>query len=272
VSRVTTSEATNPGDGTRIRFSVAGPDDAPVVLLVHGSALSSAVWRGFGYVRALGERFRLLMPDLRGHGRSDTPHDENSYAMEAIVGDLLAVLDAVQPPRVHYVGYSFGARAGLALAVARPERLASLILLGGSARPQEGAMDAMFFPGTVDVLEHEGMEGFLRAWEQRRRTPVDPATRTAFLRNDPLALAAYFRRSDREPGIDDADLAALDLPTLAVVGSEDRLRVDDTRAISRTVPGARLAILRGADHAATVAAALPAVETFLTARAGSSRS
>jgi len=259
------SHATNPADGTRIRFSTTGEEHLPAVLLVHGSALSSAVWRASGYVKALSRDFWVIMPDLRGHGRSDAPHDEDAYAMDGIVGDLLAVLDAAKASRVHYVGYSFGARAGLALAVAAPDRLASLTLLGGSARPQHGAMDAMFFPGTVDVLERDGMEGFLEAWEQRRRRPVDPATRAAFLKNDARALAAYFRRSDREPGIDDRLLAGIDVPVLALVGSEDRLRVEDTRALSRTVPGARLAILRGVDHAETVPAALPAVEAFLGA-------
>jgi len=261
------SHATNPADGTRIRFTTAGSEDLPTVLLVHGSALSSAVWRGSGYVKALSGDFRLVVPDLRGHGRSDTPHNEDAYAMDAVVGDLLAVLDAAGADRVHCVGYSFGARAGLALAVTAAERLASLTLLGGSARPQRGAMDAMFFPGTVDVLEREGMDGFVRAWEEQRRTPLDPATRSAFLKNDACALAAYFRRSDREPGIDDETLAGIDVPVLAVVGSEDHLRVEDTRALARTVPGARLAILRGVDHAETVSAALPAVETFLSVRA-----
>ncbi|MEU5842131.1 alpha/beta hydrolase [Rhodococcus sp. NPDC047139] len=261
------NHATNPADGTRIRFTTAGSEDRPCVLLVHGSALSSAVWRGFGYVKTLSRDFHLVMPDLRGHGRSDTPHGEDAYAMDAIVGDLLAVLDAVKVHRAHYVGYSFGARAGLALAVTAPERLSSLSLLGGSARPQRGAMDAMFFPDSADVLEREGMDGFVRAWEKQRRSPVDQATRSAFLENDARALAAYFRRSDREPGIDDETLESLALPVLAVAGSEDHLRVEDTRALSRTVSGARLAILRGVDHAETVAAALPAVETFLAARA-----
>lgn len=267
------SFTTNPADGTRISYSTAGStdEDLPVVMLVHGSALSSAVWRGFGYVRALRDRFRLVLPDLRGHGRSDTPHEEDAYAMDSVVGDLVAVLDATGVQRVHYLGYSFGARAGLALATTAPERVASLMLLGGSARPQRGAMDTMFFPGCVDVLERDGMEGFVREWERHRGHPVDAATRAAFLANDALALAAYFRRSDGEPGIDDGVLAALDIPTLAVAGSEDHTRVEDTRALSRTIPGARLAVLRGFDHATTVAAVpqvLSVVEPFLGAHAG----
>ncbi len=129
-------------------------------------------------------------------------------------------------------------------------------------------MDAMFFPGTVDVLEREGMDGFIRAWEERRRTPVDPATRSAFSKNDAQALAAYFRRSDREPGIGDETLAGIDVPVLAVVGSDDRLRVEDTRALSRTVPGARLAILRGGGPCRDGLGRTTCVENFLSARAG----
>lgn len=272
------SEAINPVDGTRIAFSLYPNDtsewsasDAPALMLVHGSALSSATWRTFGYLKALRDRYRLILPDLRGHGRSDTPHDEDAYAMDAIVGDLVAVLDAAGVERAHYLGYSVGARAGLSLAVAAPERLRTLMLLGGSARPQRGALDRLFFPGCVDVLARDGMDGFLAEWEKYRDVSLDPGTRAAFQANDSEALVAYFRRSDREAGIDDDTLAALNVPTLAAVGSKDRLRVEDTRAISRTIPGARLAVLRGFDHASTVAAApevLSVIEPFLAAHAG----
>jgi pimeloyl-ACP methyl ester carboxylesterase len=268
------SYAINPVDGTRIAFSSqparSSNENAPALMLVHGSALSSAVWRGFGYVAALRESYRLILPDLRGHGRSDTPRDEGAYAMDSIVGDLLAVLDAADVQQAHYLGYSFGARAGLALAVAAPQRLHSLISIGGSTRPQRGAWDALFFPGCVDVLAEKGMDGFLAEWGNHRDVPVDAATAAAFRANDADALVAYFRRSEREPGIDDAALAEVDVPTLAVVGSEDHLRVDDTRSLSRMVPGGRLAILRGFDHAGTVAAApevLSVIGPFLAAHA-----
>ncbi|MBH0121471.1 alpha/beta hydrolase [Rhodococcus sp. HM1] len=262
------SRAINPVDGTAVAYAAVGPADAPALLLAHGSALSSAIWRGFGYMAALRQRYRLLLPDLRGHGRSDKPTDPDCYAMDLVVGDLLAVLDDAGVERAHVMGYSFGARSVLSLAVAAEDRVRSLIVGGGSARPQAGAFDRLFFPGCVDVLERDGMEAFLDAWSAHRQWPVDAATRAAFRANDDRALAAYFRRSEQEPGIADEALTALRVPTLAFVGSEDLLRVPDTRALARTIPGARLAVLRGFDHATTIAASrevLSVVEPFLAA-------
>jgi pimeloyl-ACP methyl ester carboxylesterase len=126
--------ATNPLDGTRIAYRAFGarpadgdprdPALAPVVL-VHGTALSQAIWRGFGWVRALSPERQVITLDLRGHGRSGTPHDPAAYAMDLMVADVVAVLDAVGADRVHHVGYSLGARVGFSLEAAHPERLLS---------------------------------------------------------------------------------------------------------------------------------------------------
>lgn len=256
--------ATNPVDGIGIAFQVVG--DGPPLLLAHGSALSHSIWRGFGYLKALRSKYRLILPDLRGHGRSDKPYDPASYAMDLVTGDVLAILDALHVERTHYFGYSFGARVGLSLAVRAPERLRTLTVGGGSARAQAGSFDRLFFPGCVDVLERSGMTAFLDAWSERRAWPVDPATRAAFNANDSRALVAYFRHSDSEPGIADAVLRRLDLPTLLFVGSNDKVRLADTQALAAVIPGARLVVLDGFDHATTVAASqevLAVVEPFL---------
>ena len=86
------AEAFNAVDGVRISFQESGA--GPAIVLVHGSGLSRAVWRGLGYTKALEERFRVLTLDLRGHGRSDKPQHEAAYTMDLLVGDILAVLDA----------------------------------------------------------------------------------------------------------------------------------------------------------------------------------
>jgi pimeloyl-ACP methyl ester carboxylesterase len=125
-------ETANPVDGTPIAFDVYG--EGPPLLLVHGSALSRSIWRGFGYVAALQSQYRVIALDLRGHGRSGKPREPDAYRMPLVLGDILAVLDAVDAPAAHYFGYSFGARAGFSLADEHPERMLSLISAGGTYR------------------------------------------------------------------------------------------------------------------------------------------
>ncbi|CAM3145169.1 alpha/beta fold hydrolase [Prescottella defluvii] len=257
-------QAVNPVDGVGIAYRVIG--DGPPLVLAHGTALSSAIWRAFGYVKALRDEFQLILPDMRGHGRSDKPYETSSYAMDLVVGDLVAVLDALGHERAHYLGYSFGARVGLSLAVAAPERLRTLTAGGGSSRPQAGSFDKLFFPGCIDVLDHEGMTAFLDRWNAHRPWPLDPATRAAFDANDTRALVAYLRRSEEEPGLPDAALEALEVPTMLFVGSEDRPRLSDTKRLATLIPGSRLAVVDGFDHATTVAASaevLSVVKPFL---------
>ncbi|MGO4203745.1 alpha/beta fold hydrolase [Rhodococcus sp. TAF43] len=257
-------QAVNPVDGVGIAYRVIG--DGPPLVLAHGTALSSAIWRAFGYVKALRDQYQLILPDMRGHGRSDTPYDADSYAMDLVVGDIVAVLGALGHDRAHYLGYSFGGRVGLSLAVSAPERLRTLTVGGGSSRPQAGSFDKLFFPGCIDVLDHEGMTAFLDRWNAYRPWPLDAATRAAFDANDTRALVAYLRRSETEPGVPDAALETLDLPTLLFVGSEDRPRLSDTKKLASLIPGSRLAVIPGFDHATTVAASpevLAVVKPFL---------
>lgn len=262
--------ATNPVDGTRIAYTTTGDPSGPPVVLVHGSLLSHQIWRTFGYVRALKDRYRLILVDQRGHGRSDAPHGIDAYSMDRISEDLVTVLDALGIPAAHYVGYSFGGRTGLNVAVRTPERLASLAVGGAGSGEQRGALDSLFFDGTADVLETSGMQGFVDTWAERRGFPVDSGTRAAFLRNDSEALASYFRASDADTGIADEAVRGIDVPTLFFVGSRDTQRIDDTRRTAGMVPGAELVELRPWDHATTVAApdAVELIGQWLDRRTG----
>ncbi|MGA9873878.1 MAG: alpha/beta hydrolase [Rhodococcus sp. (in: high G+C Gram-positive bacteria)] len=256
--------ATNPSDGVRIAYQVVG--SGPPLLLVHGSLLTHTIWRTFGYLKALRSSRQLVLVDMRGHGRSDKPHDVASYAMGTMVEDLIAVLDAVGVERADYWGYSFGGRAGLTLAASTTSRVSSLVVGGGSHGSQKGAFDRLFFPGCADVLAERGMNGFLDEWNSHRLFPVDAATRAVFAANDSDAMAAYLRASDIEPGLSDDDLRDIDVPSLFYVGSEDRTRLADGRAAAALVPGAEFHLIDGFDHSTTPAASteiLAVVSPFL---------
>lgn len=106
-------------------------DGTPIVM-VHGLAASSAFWYAAGaqFVSLLGP---VLMYDLRGHGKSETP--ETGYSVTNMARDLLALLDAEGVERAHLVSHSFGGMICLAFALAHPDRVASLTLVDVRVRP-----------------------------------------------------------------------------------------------------------------------------------------
>lgn len=265
------ASTTNPVDGVEIAWEAAG--EGPPLLLVHGSGLSRGTWRGLGYLRDLQRDFTVVALDLRGHGRSGAPHDVPSYATDRHLGDVVAVLDAaaqwgVAEGPVHYVGYSFGARLGLALAADAPERLRTLTTLGGDWAPMDGDIARTFTPRWREALGSGDMAAFLDAWEEAAGGPLDPATRLAFAQDDALALLAYFEAAEQSPGVPLDRLAEVRVPTLLLAGDRDEVRARHSQEAAKVMPDARFFSLVGQDHGSTL---LPVdevtdlVRTFLEA-------
>ncbi|MHA7306869.1 alpha/beta fold hydrolase [Arthrobacter sp. TMN-49] len=251
----------NPHDGVELAYTVAG--DGQPILLVHGSALSKAIWRGFGYTLALREHFQVIAMDLRGHGLSGKPSTPAAYAMDTLVADALAVLDAAGAPRAHYGGYSVGARLGFALAVAAPERLLSLTTLAGTFRIQPGSIGQLFFPEYDDALRSGGMPAFVAGWEARLGRPLDTQTRAAFLANDAPALQAYFRATEADEAVPEHCIAAIAVPALLMAGTADAARVADSRRAAELMPQARFVALPGRNHGNTLIPAQPVLDEWL---------
>jgi pimeloyl-ACP methyl ester carboxylesterase len=255
------SFATNPADGIRIAYEdthdalAAGTGD-PIILL-HGSGLSRGSWRGLGYIRALRQTNRVLALDLRGHGRSDKPHEPSHYAMPLIVGDVIAVLDELNIPAAHVIGYSLGARTGFSLIETHPDRALSLVSLGGTFRSLAGSVADVFFPHCDHALRSGGMPEFVRLWGEARGRPVDAPTAAAFLANDPEALAAYFEQAGTEPGLDESRLAELTTRTLLMAGTDDVARFEDSQLAASLMPRARFVALDGRGHGDTLAPTAP---------------
>jgi pimeloyl-ACP methyl ester carboxylesterase len=255
--------AINPQDGVRVVYRSTGT--GPAVVLVHGTALSQVIWRGFGYVRDLSADHTVITLDLRGHGRSDKPHQQSAYRMEFFVADVLSVLDQLAVERAHYVGYSLGGRVGFSLIEAAPQRVARFVSAAGAPGNRPGAFDRVFFPGCIDVLETAGMAGFIERWQEHSGAPLDAATRGAIAANDAQALAAYMRTAELDTGVPDQQLADASTPTLMLVGSQDEERLaaaEHVHALGR----AALTVIPGATHGDLLRqpAAIAAIRHFLT--------
>ena len=111
-------------NGIDLNVEVVG--SGPPILLLHGFTGSTLSWSQ--QLPVLAGRARAIAVDLIGHGRSDTPIERTRYEKNACVADLVAVLDHLSVSRSVVMGYSMGARVGLALAVTAPDRVAGLIV------------------------------------------------------------------------------------------------------------------------------------------------
>jgi pimeloyl-ACP methyl ester carboxylesterase len=247
---VTRGFAANPQDGIRLAYETAGNGEP--LLLVHGTALSKATWRGLGYQRELARDFTVITMDMRGHGRSSKPQDTASYTMAAFSQDVLAVLDALGIAAAHYAGYSFGARVGLALAARHPGRLLSLTTIGGGYRSLAGQIGELFFPEWDRALHTGGMAAFVDGWEQHAGHPLDPVTRHAFMANDAGALLAYLRQGEAEPGLAEDTLRTITTPTLLLAGSKDVQRHLESRTAAGLMPHAVFHELAGYGHSSSL--------------------
>jgi 2-succinyl-6-hydroxy-2,4-cyclohexadiene-1-carboxylate synthase len=235
-------------------------------VLAHGFTQTGRLWGPFG--ASLGTRHELVAVDLPGHGGSANVRCDLAQGGRALVeagGD--GVFDLL--------GYSLGARFALHAALACPERIGRLVLVGGTpgvqdpdTRAERRRRDDLM----ASELEESGdLEGFLRRWVASPMfTRVADPEMGERLRNTPAGLASSLRLAGagvQEPLWD--RLGLLRVPTLLVAGAADvRFGAIGAR-MARAMPDAMLTLLPGAGHAAHLeqpALASKAVLGFLADR------
>jgi 2-succinyl-6-hydroxy-2,4-cyclohexadiene-1-carboxylate synthase len=267
-------------EGVRLRVVLDGPSGSNVpILLLHGftgSSESMACVAG-----PLARTRRVGRIDLVGHGESDAPEELAAYSMQACVDQVLAVVDALGWEHPHLLGYSMGGRAALATAVARPERFASLILVGATA----GIFEAEARRARVVAdealaarIERDGLEAFVDAWmalplfasQKRLGTAALERARAERLRQRSHGLAQSLRgmgAGAQAPLFDRLDRVVA--PVLLVAGEEDEKFQAIARALEVRLPDARRVVVPDAGHAAHLEAPIPfsrGVNAFLEER------
>jgi pimeloyl-ACP methyl ester carboxylesterase len=111
--------------GLRLHAALAGPVDAPPVMLVHGWPQNWWEWRQL--IPALAKDHRVIAPDLRGFGWSEAP--AGGYEKEQLATDLLALLDAMKIEQVTWIGHDWGAWTGMLAALKAPHRITRALIL-----------------------------------------------------------------------------------------------------------------------------------------------
>ncbi|HEX6925311.1 MAG TPA: alpha/beta fold hydrolase [Longimicrobiaceae bacterium] len=233
--------------GLRIHFEVLG--DGPPVLLLHGYPLSSHLWDDV--VGHLSDAYRLIVPDLRGHGRSEAG---DTASMEEMADDVLEVLAAADEDRpVVLVGMSMGGYVSLAFARKYPQRVRALVLVD-SRTAADSDEAAVARHRTAERVLREGTGFVADEMVGKLFAPGAPEElkqrwRERMAATSPRGVMAALRGMAARPD-SGALLRQLGVPVLVIVGEEDGITpVEESRAIAQA-SGGRLEIIPGAGHMA----------------------
>ena len=222
---------------------------APTVLLLHGFTNTGASWDHV--VAALGERYRATAPDLRGHGSAS---EARPVTLEAVIGDIAALA----PPRFTLAGYSMGGRIALHAALALPERVGRLVLIGASPgiadraeraarRAQDEALASEIERGTIEEFATRWAATPVLAGQPRH---VEAAARADRLRSTPAGLAAALRGlgTGALPSLWDR-LGELSVPVILIAGERDEKFIAIGERMAGGIPRADRVVVAGAGHA-----------------------
>jgi pimeloyl-ACP methyl ester carboxylesterase len=226
--------------GLRMHLAEAGDPSKPPLLLLHGWPQHWYEWRRV--VPLLADDFRLVMPDLRGHGWTDAP--DGPYDKEQLASDVLALLDELGLERVSVLGHDWGAWVAFLIALRDPERIDRMVVLNIPhpfqrpqlrklaaswrfwyqwviATPGLGAWLLRHRPGFVryiltvgavhrESLKPEELDVFIERWREPERARASSRLYRTFVTREFAQVAAGRYRRQR-----------LRVPTRVVFGARD---------------------------------------------------
>ena len=221
-------------------YDVAGPPEAPAIVLVHGTRLSRAAWAP--QVAHLAGEFRIIVPDLPGHGAlADVP-----FTLPGAADWLAEVIDEAAGGRAIVVGHSLGGYVAMELAARSPERVAGLVLAGASREPVgPWSLPYRWLALLLRIGNRPALEGLNARYFRWRFGPAisGPLVAGGFWpRGGAAALGAlmgerFIPRLQRYPG-----------PTLILNGALDPLFRLGERAFLAAAQNGRREVIPGTTH------------------------
>lgn len=235
-------------DGTMINYEVYGSDQQKDVLLLLPGLMGAISRQWLNFVPALAVDFRLVLMDLRGHGRSG--NNAPTLQTDRMVQDIVGLLDALQAPTIHVAGYNLGGYLGLQLALTQPRRVSTLLMHApkfywthDAAVKMRAQLDpddlAAKVPTYADQLvqDHGG-----RQWRILVRQAADLITHLV------------------TDGLKENVIKHVQTPVLVSVGDRDELiPLNEAQRLSRALSNGRLIVLPGVRHPYQTIPAVPLI-------------
>jgi 3-oxoadipate enol-lactonase len=238
-------------NGISFHCQVDGRDGAPWLVFSNSLATNLSMWDA--ETEALRDHFHILRYDQRGHGGTDAP--DGAYDFDQLVADAVALLDAFEIKRTHFVGLSMGGMAAVALAEKHPDRLNRVVPCdcGPASTPQS----AQQWEERIAIVRANGMaamvEPTLARWFPAEFSAANPAVIgkvREMIRTTPdagfIGCALALSNFDLRPG-----LSTIKNDLLFMCGTKDA-SLAGTKALHAAVAGSKLVEIPGAGHISNV--------------------
>jgi pimeloyl-ACP methyl ester carboxylesterase len=213
----------------------------PVILLTHGFGATRRMWDE--QVEEFTGRHRMILWDLPGHGQRAAPAD--NATQDDLVGEMQRILDDASADRAVLCGLGLGGVLSLRFWRTWPHRVRGLVLIGTMPGLSSGIAREIWNARAADIaaaVEHDGLDGLEGGAE------VDPRQHASASN---LALAARCLLPMRDEGAK-SFLEEIDVPTLILVGGDDRPNLTAAEFMASAIPDARKVVIPRANHAANL--------------------
>ncbi len=255
-------------NGTQLYYFEEGNPNGPPVVLIHGFAnQADRGWKLTGTVDALQDKYRLILYDTRGCGKSGKPHNNESYGLE-MVHDVARLLDHLHIEKAHIGGYSLGGFTSLKFAEMYPERCSTIAVMGAGWENGANSQAMQALDSVAGLLRAGKAIGPLGALIDANRPPPTLLHRfmvnlsTGYL-NDPQALAATAQTAS-QLAVPMEIVQRMNIPVLSVVGEQDVFYPAAIR-LRELAPQCSQTIIPNAGHVSAAASPIrsQAIRAFL---------
>lgn len=215
------------------------------VLLTHGYASSARMWEP--QIGALTERYRLIVWDMRGHGRTDSPESLAAYSEAETVADMAALLAHLGVEQAVIGGLSLGGYMSMAFYVAHPQMVRALVLCDTGPGYRNPTARAGWNETAVRRAERFEAQGLAALGS----SPEVERARQQHRSAAGLAKAARGMLAQFDARVIES-LPQIAVPTLVVVGANDTPFLAGSEYMVAKIPGARSAVIADAGHSANI--------------------
>jgi pimeloyl-ACP methyl ester carboxylesterase len=216
------------------------------VLLGHGYSATGRMWDG--QRAALGDLYRIVSWDMRGHGQTESPTDPAQYSAALTVADMRALLQHCGIERAVVGGLSLGGYVSLAFYLAHPETVHALVICDSGPGYRNAEARAAWNTRAHEraaELEARGLDALAGRSREMREAMGHHASAQG------LAHAARGMLAQEGSEVIDG-LGSIRVPTLVIVGDQDQPFLAPCEYMAKKIPGARLEVIPGAGHSSNL--------------------